>query len=66
MIKEKDVYKMKKAGARKALKFFEENYIMICGLEAKDEKGCADKCLEILRKYIENTTVTQQNIKEDF
>lgn len=57
---------MKKAGARKALKFFEENYIMICGLETKEEKGCADKCLEILRKYVENTTVTQQNIKQEF
>ena len=56
---------MKKAGAKKALKFFEENYIMICGLEAKDEEGCADKCLEILRKYVENIKVTQQNIKED-
>ena len=56
---------MKKAGTRKALKFFEENYIMICGLEAKDEEGCADKCLERLRKYVENIKVTQQNIKED-
>lgn len=57
---------MKKAGARKALKFFEENYIMICGLETKGEEGCADKCLEMLRKYVENTTVTQQNIKQEF
>ena len=57
---------MKKAGAKKALKFFEENYIMICGLETKDEEGCADKCLEILRKYVDNTTVTQQNIKQEF
>lgn len=56
---------MKKAGARKALKFFEENYIMICGLEAKDEEGCTDKCLEILRKYVENITVTQQNVKQE-
>lgn len=57
---------MKKVGARKALKFFEENYIMICGLETKDEEGCTDKCLEILRKYVEHITVTQQNIKQEF
>lgn len=45
---------MKKAGARKALKFFEDNYIMIHSLESKGEEGCTDKCLEILKKYIKN------------
>ena len=45
---------MRKVGIRKALEFFEENYPMICGLEAKNEKGCADKCLEILRKALAN------------
>lgn len=55
---------MKKVAARKALKFFEENYIMICGLETKDDEGCADKCLEILRKYAENNTIAQQNASE--
>lgn len=45
---------MKKAGARKALKFFEDNYIMIHSLETKDEEGCTDKCLKMLKNYIEN------------
>lgn len=45
---------MKKAGARKALEFFEDNYIMICSLESKDEEGCANKCLDILKKYVKN------------
>ena len=52
---------MKKAGARKALKFFEENYTMIYSLETKNEEGCTDKCLEILKKYVEN--IDNQNIK---
>ena len=45
---------MKKAGARKALKFFEDNYIMICSLETREEEGCTDKCLDILKKYVKN------------
>ena len=45
---------MKKAGARKALEFFEDNYIMICSLESKDEEGCANKCLDMLKKYVKN------------
>ena len=52
---------MKKAGARKALKFFEDNYIMICNLETKDEEGCANKCLEILKKYVNDMPTSTKN-----
>ena len=45
---------MRKVGVRKALDFFEENYTTICSLETKNEKGCTDKCLEILRKALSN------------
>lgn len=45
---------MRKVGMRKALEFFEEQYATICSLEAKSEKGCADKCLEMLRKAVAN------------
>lgn len=34
---------------KEALDFFEDNYIMISSLESKQENGCAEKCLEILR-----------------
>ena len=50
---------MAKAGARKALKFFEDNYIMIHSLETKDEEGCTDKCLEMLKKICGNTTTVK-------
>ena len=43
---------MQDTEAKKALKFFKENYIMIYNLETKKEKGCTDKCLEILEKYV--------------
>lgn len=43
----------KKVGARKALQFFKDNYIMISSCEAKREEGCAEKCLNMLEKYVE-------------
>lgn len=50
---------MKKVDMRKALKFFEDNYVMINSLETKDEKGCTDKCLEILKRHVENIIPSQ-------
>lgn len=43
----------KKVGARKALQFFKDNYIMISSCEAKREEGCTEKCLNMLEKYVE-------------
>lgn len=37
---------------KEALDFFEDNYIMISSLESKQENGCAEKCLEILRNAV--------------
>lgn len=34
---------------QEALNFFEDNYIMISSLESKQENGCAERCLAILR-----------------
>lgn len=53
---------MRKVGMRKALEFFEENYLMISSLEIKSEKGCADKCLEMLRKAVANQ---EKEVKEN-
>lgn len=44
----------KKAGARKSLEFFKDNLTMIYSLETKCEEGCAEKCLEIIQKYVDN------------
>ena len=55
-----------KAGKRKAIKFFEDNYIMIHSLQSSEEQGCADKCLELLKKSDEDTTCTvQEKCKEE-
>lgn len=43
----------KKVGARQALQFFRDNIIMISSCEAKREEGCAEKCLSMLEKYVE-------------
>ena len=51
----------KKSGAKKALQFFEDNFIMINSLQAKGEEGCASKCLEILKKYVEEHCDNQIN-----
>lgn len=40
----------KKVGARKALQFFKDNYIMISSCEAKREEGCAEKMFEYVGK----------------
>ena len=42
----------KKAGARRALRFLEDNFIMIASLETKEEEGCTEKILNILKKHI--------------
>ena len=55
-----------KAGKRKAIKFFEDNYIMIHSLQSSEEQGCADKCLELLKKSGEDITCTvQEKCKEE-
>lgn len=52
----------KKVGARKALQFFKDNYIMISSCEAKREEGCAEKCLNMLENMLSRTARMQ--IKE--
>lgn len=58
---------MKKAGARKSLQFFKDNLTMIRSLEAKDEEGCSEKCLNILQRYVdscESEEAPQQPMRE--
>ena len=42
----------KKVTAKKALKFFEDNLIMLASCETKEETGCTEKCLQMLRAYV--------------
>lgn len=42
----------KRVTATKALKFFKDNLIMFASCEAEEEKGCAEKCLQMLRTYV--------------
>lgn len=50
-----------KVSKQKALKFFEENYIMIHCLQASNERGCAAKCLELLKKSCKEDTTQKYN-----
>lgn len=52
-----------KVTAKKALAFFEENLCMIASLESKEEKGSAEKCLQMLRAYVK-TKEQEQNSKK--
>lgn len=42
----------KKITSLDALKFFYSNVAIITGLESSDNKGCAEKCYEIIRSHI--------------
>ncbi len=39
------------AATKKAVQFFEDNFTMISSLESKNERGCAEKILNILKKH---------------
>lgn len=64
---------MKKSN-EKAVKFFEDNIIMLTSLEAPGERGCAEKCLRILKSTLKprfyfvqrhRSTISQEYIKEN-
>lgn len=51
---------MQKVSNKKALLFFEDNFIMIRSLEAKNESGCAEKCLKLLRQTVSDKAVNDK------
>lgn len=51
---------MQKVSAKKALQFFEDNFIMIHSLEAKSKKGCAEKCLKLLQQIVNDRAVNNK------
>ena len=44
---------MKKAGVKDTLRLYKDNFVMITSLEVSDEQVCADKCLQMLEKHVE-------------
>lgn len=51
---------MRKVSNKKALQFFEDNFIMINSLESKSEKGCAEKCLKLLRQILNDKSTNNK------
>lgn len=51
---------MQKVSNKKALQFFEDNFIMIHSLEAKDESGCAEKCLKLLQQIVNDKAINNK------
>ena len=49
MIGRKVVSMSKKITNQEAIKFYEDNIIAISGLETASEKGCAEKCMDMLK-----------------